>query len=134
MSDRMESKRFSETVPPGEGVTLTTSLDYEATVEEVRVRFYRGPELDLEVLPFKKSGRDRLSLVDLLGREVVVGDDDYFEFQVSEPVESGDTIGIEVTNTSDEYAYDATVDIVLDQAGGGRRAAQAFLSRLTGWF
>ena len=129
---RKADKRFSTVVEPGESPELTITLDYAATVEEVSVRFYRGPEHALEVRPFKETPNgDRLPLIDMIGRDWLIGDDDYFVFDVSEDIEAGDKIGVQWRNRSDEeqyndgdhngFAYEAPVDIVVDQEGGASR-------------
>jgi len=123
-----ETKRFSGRVDPQDSVDESIVLDYDATIEEVRVRFYPGPQLDLEVLPYRRSGRsgDRKGLVDLVGRPWIVGDNDSWSFDISEPITEGDEIGVKVRNqaatgTDQDLAYDYTVDIVVDGAGGTSR-------------
>lgn len=129
-----ETIQFSETVAAGSSAELTTSLEHAATVEEVRVRFYRGPELALEVFPFARHGDDAgahgsvetRALVETVGRDVIVGDGDEFRFETNESVEREETIGVEITNRSDEttpedetgYGYDAIVQMDVEYDGG----------------
>jgi hypothetical protein len=128
MFSRQATKRFSDTVDPGESLDLSTTLDDPATAEAIRVRFYQGPELDLTIEPYRERASDRLPLVDLYGRDVLVGDDDHFEFEISEQLHEDDTLGVVATNNSTEYAYDFNLDITVEYAGGVSRA----LSSLTG--
>lgn len=128
MFSRQATKRFSRRVDPGESGTLTTQIDEPATVEGLTIRFYQGPELNLELVPFRKRESDRLPLVDLVGRDVIVGDADVFNLSVSEQIHDGDVVGVQFENTSTEHAYDFQVDVTLEHAGGIDRA----LSSLTG--
>lgn len=139
MTNRKETKRFSDSVSPGSTVTETHTLDADATVEEVVVRFYRGPELRLEVDPFTETvedddRRERQSLVDVFGRDVIVGDADHWSFDTDVPVERNDEIGVEVHNATgdlpddQQFAYDYVVDITLDYEGGTSRFLPSFLS------
>lgn len=119
--DRQTTKRFSDSIPPGESVTHTYTVEADATIESLAIRFYQGPELDLSVYPFRRRETDELPLIDLVGRDEIVGDADDFHFQVSEPVQDGDIIGVTFTNNSDTYSYDCHADVTLDQLGGAER-------------
>jgi hypothetical protein len=125
------SRRFSTPVDGGEVGELTREVVKDATVERVDVRFYRGPQLDLEVVPFvERNGAtqdgDRVNLIDVEGRESIVGDDDHFSFPISEPIREGDVIGVEYANTEQQYGYDVTVDMVLEREGGLERIVDVF--------
>jgi hypothetical protein len=128
MFSRQSTKRFSATVPPGETRELTTGMQEPATVEQLNIRFYQGPELDLLVDPFRQRKNDRMKLVDLNGREAIVGNADRFEFHLSEQLHADDEIGVRVENKSTEYEYDFQTDMIIEYAGGVSRA----LSSLTG--
>jgi hypothetical protein len=130
ISGRQTTARFSTTVPPGESRTLTKSIDRPATAERLMIRFYQGPELDLEVRPTRERQNESLPLIDLIGRDVVVGDDDVFDFQISEPLEEGDEIAVEVTNNDDTYAFDVNVDVAIDYAGGTERALSSLMEAI----
>ena len=128
MFSRQASKRFAEEVPPNSTVETTTKIDEPATVEQIQIRFYQGPELDLALLPYRERQGDKVPLVDLYGREQIVGDNDTFVFPISEQLHSDDVLGVEATNSNPEYSYDFSVDMTVDRAGGIDRA----LSSLTG--
>lgn len=131
MNERRTSIRFSRTVDPGETVELTRSVPSDATIESLTMRFYPGTELQLSVLPYKENERgDRIPLVDLVGRQRIVGHDDTPEFKLSEPVDRGDTIGVKAVNNSADYSYDVNVDMDLDYANGKERLSNA-VSRIT---
>ncbi|ELY69330.1 hypothetical protein [Natrinema versiforme] len=122
---RKETKRFSVSVGPGETATASTTLDYDATVEEIDVRIYQGAENEIGVVPYRIRDADQLTLVDLIGKSKIYGDGDYWTFNVAESVEEGDEIGIEVEHEADSYQFDVDVDVTLDQAGGASRVLSA---------
>lgn len=120
--DRRVSRRFSTTVAGGADDELTLEVEEDATVEEMRIRFYPGPLLDLELRPFieTEQGRRR-DLVTIEGRDTIVGDDDYFRFRISEEIETSDLLGVEYTNKDSSNSYDFVVDFDLERAGGAQR-------------
>jgi len=120
-SETRRSVRFAENVDPGDNVNLSKEIETAATVEQVTVRIYRGAELDLHVQPYVERGGRRTSLVEYQGKDYVDGDGDFFEFPVSEGVERRDQLGVDVENQATDYAYDFSVDVVLDRAGGTSR-------------
>jgi len=125
--ENRRSVRFAEEVDPGETVTLTKTIEEDATVEQATVRIYRGAELALRVKPFVRRNNRRFGLIDFPdGKQYVDGDGDFFEFPVSEQVEENDEIGVEVENVATDYAYDFSTDLVVDRAGGTARAGGLF--------
>lgn len=123
------SRRFSTRVDAQSTDELTHEVKKDATVESITVRFYPGAELDLQVRPFVEPDEgNRISPVSLIGREVIVGDDDVFEFHVTEPVEEEDIIGVEFDNVGD-YDLDGIVDMTLDREGGIER----IVGNVRGW-
>lgn len=120
MPERKTTKRFSDTVAPGESAEYSERIADDATAEHVTVRFYQGTELDVEVFPFRERESERLPLVDTNGRRALVGDDDVFDFDVSEEIKQGDRIGVQVTNNG-AYSYDFVTDIDVDFQGGNSR-------------
>lgn len=128
---KQDSVRFSETVEPGDTQVLTYELSAPARVEELRVRTYRGAELDLELYPFvERSEGRREPLVTLMGRDKIVGDSDHFEFPISVPVDEPQKIGVAAEHTGDEFPLDYQVTAVLDYRGG---TSSGLLSALRGW-
>ncbi|WP_380681088.1 hypothetical protein [Salinigranum sp. GCM10025319] len=120
--DRRVSRRFSTTATGGADDEVTHEVEEDATVEEIRIRFYPGPLLDLELRPFVETdeGRRR-DLVDVIGRETIVGDDDRFEFHISEDVRESDVVGVEYVNNDAQNEYDFVVDMDFERAGGSSR-------------
>lgn len=120
---RRLSKRFSTTVQSGSSGEISEEISAPATIERCDVRFYVGPQLDLELIPFVRRGENSrtVPLPDLNGRDVIVGEDDAVTFHVSEPVSKGDEIGVEYENKDGSHAYDFNCDILLERAGGQNR-------------
>ena len=119
------SRRFSTTAAGGADSDITHEVTADATIEKVTVRFYPGPLLDLELRPFiEPEEGQRADLVDVIGRDRIVGDDDVFEFYVSEPIEEGDTIGVEYENLDPSNSYDFSVDMEVDRIGGLNRVTR----------
>lgn len=125
------SRRFSDRIGPGESDELTHEVVADATVEKVEVRFYPGTELDVELRPFIEpdQGNHRISMVDLIGRDVIVGDDDVFTFHVGDAIEEGDLIGVEVTNNEPNYGYNWVVHMDIDRRNG----VESVVDRIEGW-
>lgn len=135
---RRESIRFSGDVSPSDTETHTFELSEDCTVEDVTVRFYQGPRLDLHVVPFVETGGDRgrrTPLVNFQGsKQYVDGDDDLWPFDCTESVEDGELLGVEVENVDSENTYSFAVDVTVDYAGGAERAAVGVFERLAGVF
>lgn len=134
--------RFATEVSASDEVRLTKEIEEDATIESLSIRFYQGPELAVQVVPKKipdnGDGRPQV-LVDLEGKEYIDGDGDLWEFNLSEKVEEGDVLEVDIENTapddtSEELAYDITVDMALDRHGGVLRPIRAVTERLTGVF
>lgn len=121
------TRRFSTTVGPGESGQLTADAERDATVERVDVRFYAGPRLDLRLVPFVRSDANRVELIDTTGRDAIVGDNDVFQFEVSEPLGTTDTLGVAFENVDEEHSYDFAVDLQIDREKGQDRV-------FGGWF
>lgn len=117
-----DSLRFASDVPPNSTVTLRRRLQEEGTVEKVRVRIYPGAELDLRVEPFIEIGDSNSHRLPLItyggnGKTYVDGDDDTFEFQVSEFVDGDEVVGVRAENLDGSNTYDFAMDVVLVREG-----------------
>lgn len=121
------SVRFAQTVAPGETAELTEEVSRDATVERVTVRIYLGAELDLRVRPFVTESDSRRPLVVYQGKQYIDGDNDVYEFTLSEPVAGGERIGVEVENKDETNSYDFSMTATVDHGGGLNRAVSAFL-------
>lgn len=141
-----DSFRLAAPVSPGSTVNLTKRMQEAATVEGVRVRFYSGPRLDVRAEPYVEVSHgpdrtDRVNLIDyadeandpdadVAAKDFIDGDDDDFQFDVSQPVDRDEVVGVEIENVNAEFTYNVTVDVVVDYAGGSSRMG-GLLNRLT---
>jgi hypothetical protein len=129
--NRRLTKRFATQASAGADSELTEKVSESATVEHLSIRIYRGAELDLELTPFlERDGTERTSLVDLVGKDHIDGDDDRYKLDVLEPVSADDVIGVEYNNQDNNNPHNFSVDVTLDRAGGQSRV----LSLLRRWF
>lgn len=136
-----ESYRFATTVDADDDAELTVEMQDPATVEDVRVRFYAGPRLDVSARPYVEHNRrqrtDRVDLInfpdDPSAKDAVDGEDDDFGFDVSEPVDAGDVVGVEFENVNPDYDYPVTVDVIVDFEGGQSRPLGSVIDRIRGW-
>lgn len=122
--DRRGSVSFGVTVAASSTEVLEWEVPRDATVESVTVRMYPGPENDLEVVPFKRdqdTREDRIPLLTLVGKQYVDGDDDVYEFRVSEAVAEEEILGVEAVNTNADSDYNIRVNMTVDYAGGTNR-------------
>ena len=138
MATNKKPIRFATNVAAGETKTLTRTIDEPATVEQLVVRFYQGPELAVQVtprrIPDNGEGRPQ-EMVEVIGKDWIDGDGDKWPFDLSEPVEKGDVLEVEIQNTAEpdpnvDLSYDISVDMSLDREGGLLRPVRGVLGRL----
>lgn len=117
---------FGRQVPAATVSEESRKLEFDATVERVSVRIYRGAETTLSVTPLVRTADgNEFSLVELVGKQSVDGDDDKFIFDVSEPVEEGDEIVVRSKNNDGKNAHNYRVNVEIDAAGGVERVIDA---------
>lgn len=116
---------FRVTVPAAETITLNQPVPRDGTIERIKVRFYAGTELAVQVVPFVRDERGNqkpLLAYARGGKQYIDGDDDSFVFEIREPVliNTKDSLYVQFTNTqlAGGFAYDVAVDIEVDHAGG----------------
>jgi len=135
--ERKESIRFGKAVGAGDSGSLSYDVVGDATVERVTTRFYPGQELDLHLTPWIKVGskdeRDKITLVQLEGKDFVDGSDDFFEFDVGEKISDGDQIGVDFDNQDSQFSYNFHLAIEIEHAGGTSRFG-GFFDRLRRFF
>lgn len=142
MVTNIKPARFSTDVSPGESKTLTRTIDEPATIEEIVVRFYQGPELAVRVYPRRipdNGNGTPQDLVDYHGKEWIDGDGDKWRFPLSQPVEKNDVIEVEIENTANsdpdvDLTYDVAVHMPLDRHNGAVRAVESLFDRVSGVF
>jgi len=120
-----EPVRLSATTPKGGEIGFESyKVEQDATIESITVRFYKGAELLVEVLPYIAGFQERRrKLID--GADIIKGDDDELKFKTSMPVLKGESIVMQYQNNepNDTTGYDHYVwmDIELDYMGGEER-------------
>ncbi len=117
------SVRFAGEVDPGDTETLEYDLPEAATVTELRIRIYEGPQLDLHITPYAERGdpesrRDRTPLITTVGKDYVDGEDDDWVFHVNEDLDRLDSLVIEAENKDPTHPYNFAVQATLSRGGG----------------
>ena len=125
-SETKNGLTFSESVGPEETEELSYTVPADATVESIKVRIYPGPELDLTLTIHRidNASGERISMLRTVGKDVIDGDNDVWEWDVSIPVPARDDIVVEASNADDTETYDFRVNMDLDELGGVRRIAR----------
>lgn len=104
---------------------ISERIKADCTIEEIRMRFYVGQQLALEVYPFvEHKGRKIESFFTFPSttKNTIAGDDDYLVFPVSVPCQYDDYVKIQCWNTDLTNTYTLAVDIVIDYMAGMERA------------
>ena len=126
---------FRATVPAGWSGYLLARPAGEATIEEVRVRIYPGPECSVRIRPVLRRDDEEEALFRFArigpdcpagasAKTWIDGDDDVWVFPLCRAVIPTDEIRVYIENPS-AYVYDIAVDVMLDYAGGQYPAAVA---------
>lgn len=141
MTQSIKPLRFASNVSAGNSEELTYDVAEPATIENLEIRFYRGPEYELEIRPLVVPEGDghAKSLVETIGQSYIAGDNDVFQFSPSEQVNKGDTIRVEIDNTATpdpnlNLSYDGVVHMQLDRMGGSNRPIMSLLNTVRSWF
>jgi hypothetical protein len=124
MEDKKESISFRKQIPASASDIVTERIKAPGTIERVKVKFYQGQQLALQVRPtVEHKGKQIEDLITYAQgtNKNLSGDNDYFEFDVVVSVDYDDEIKIFVTNTDATNNYDLTVDIEIDYFGGKNR-------------
>lgn len=113
------------------GVSLAGAIDpnttefirYEvgsdATIENFTVRIYPGAGFALRLRPkVVKSENNAYPLIRTRGKNYIDGDDEKYEWDLSEPVEQGDEIVVEAENLASESEYNFRANADIDERGG----------------
>jgi hypothetical protein len=121
---RVEVKSFRKDLGAGDSIILKSRILDDGTIEGVRAKFYPGQEGCLQLRPcLWQTGRN--VLVDLITyadgtNQYISGEDDYFDYQVTQACLKDDEIWILAKNTGD-YTYTIVVDVVIDYFAGDAR-------------
>jgi hypothetical protein len=122
----METISFRQTIPPSNGTPtiLQERLKAPCTVEKLRVRFYKGQQLALQVNAYiEHKGQRYENLITYAEgtRKYLSGDDDRYEYDVVLTADNDDYIKVWVLNTDPTNPYDVIVDVMVDYFGGKER-------------
>lgn len=116
---------FRKVIEPNKTDVIAERVKSDGTIEEIKVRFYPGQEKALQVVPFvEHKGQQIEQLISFPNTtdHYLSGDNDYFIYDISVPVEYDDFLKVEAKNTSVDFSYTLVVDIVIDYLGGKNRA------------
>jgi hypothetical protein len=113
------------TVPPAWPTVAAGRLVVPAfndgTIENLSLRIYLGPALDLRVDPYlmRFNGR-RQNLIEYVtgGKQFLDGDDDRYSFNVSIPIRRNELIVCDYWNLDLVNPYDFRLTVEIDYAGG----------------
>lgn len=120
---RQRPMHFAAVVDPLATVELLDDLGgRDATVEELTARFYAGQQRALHVQVLKLAHQTEYSLIHFPkdGVQYLAGDDDRFNWQISEPIlgSQGEQLLVRFINTDAANKYGAAIDLSVDFAGG----------------
>lgn len=115
---------FRALIQPGQVVKFHERIKGDATIEQVRVRFYIGQQKALHVRPYvvHRGNKPEDLITYPEGTDAFLsGDDDYLDFPCVVPVGNDDEAYVWVQNTDADNAYTLVVDMVIDYYGGKSR-------------
>lgn len=115
---------FRSTVNSDSDETDEYEVAQDSTIEHAEVRFYPGQQLDLEIEieVITPEGNSKYVIDPAGEKPYLSGDDDFFKFNISVPVETGDKIRITARNQdTNGNDYDYIVNLELDRIGGIER-------------
>ena len=123
--DTKKSISFRSLIPANTEKWFHHRIEGEATIEELRVKFYRGQQLALKVIPYLElKGINSLEPLVIFAQntdQFLAGDDDYLIFPIDYPAKNDDYIKIYAKNEDLTYDYNLSLDIVIDYLGGQNR-------------
>lgn len=123
---------FATEAAAGASDELVYAVDRPATVEHVTARIYSGAETTLELVPVVRTvDENERPLVELVGKPAIDGDDDSYEWNISQEIEKNEEIVIKYTNTDGSNAHNFRVNVDIDHLGGVERA-ESIARRLLG--
>jgi len=123
---------FSERVSGGSSETVVKDPSRDGRIRKVTARIYEGAQLDLELQIQKvtESG-NTVQIIDPIGKSVIDGDDDAYEWIVNIPFSDMDSVQVVAENTDPNNAYDYRVNMDVSYEGG---ADMDLLNALAGVF
>lgn len=100
---------------------LHERIKADGTIENVKIRLYQGNQKSLRVRPYVEHKGSKIEDVITYAStsdNFISGDDDYFVFDITVPVQYDDYIKIWVQNVDGTYDYTLSVDVEVDYIGG----------------
>ena len=128
--DTKESISFRKQILAGTNDVLHERIKGQGTIEGMRVRFYPGQQLDLQVRVFveHKGGlMEELVTYPSTTRQYLAGDDDNVIIDCVISVENDDFLKVSVVNVDLVNNYDLAVDVYVDYYGGSSRVVGGVL-------
>jgi len=121
--NKQEPLLFKQSVPKGTKLELRERIKADGTIENIKVRFFAGQEMDLKVKPMLiKKGDMYVDLINYVGADKELsGDDDIFSFDTSLSVENDDEILIIAQNVNVDFDYTLFCIVQVDYYGGKKR-------------
>lgn len=116
---------FRKKVKPLEEIELVERIKGEGAIKSLKLRYYLGQELQLQVLPFIRHKGNKIEYMTTspTNQYYIAGDDDSFSFDVHIGVQNDDEMVVKAKNTNDTYEYDLICDIEIEYyeyyEGGG---------------
>lgn len=120
-----ESKKeivsFTKLIKANTTDVLHERIKADGTIESVKVRIYQGVQKSLRILPFiehKGSKTENILTFPSTTDPYITGDDDYFIYDVTIPVEYDDFLKVWVQNIDSTHDYTLSVTVEVDYIGG----------------
>lgn len=121
--NKKEVITYRKKLAPLEEIELIERVKDNGTVENIKLRFYSGQEMQLKVLPYIKHIGNKIEYVTSspTGDYYLAGDDDNFLLDVVVPINYDDEIVVKAINLSNINSYDMVCDITIDYYMGTDR-------------
>lgn len=128
VQEKKTSLTFATEVAAGGSGRISKEFTRDATVEHVQSRIYPGPgtDLKLKILTVTIEG-NRRQIVETHGKDDIDGDDDFYEWFPSEPIQKEDELVVEFDNQDTTNPHNFRVNFTVDYVGGVRSISQLLL-------
>lgn len=125
MQERKAYRIFKE-ILAGTTEIFKVTIKADCTLEKMRVKFYPGPEGDLQITPYYiKPDNVRINVIgtddDNKSPRYLAGDDVVFEFEVGLAMKEGTILYFECVNTDTVNSHYVDVIFELEELGGIER-------------
>lgn len=121
--DKREVVLIRKTVPAGQSVEIRERIKSDGTLEAMKIRFYAGEGLTLQVRPVvEKRGGQAVDVVTYpAGTDnFIIGDDDYLEYTPVIAVSNDEELVVYATNTGGVDSK-LVIDFEVDYYAGKKR-------------